>query len=122
MKPITGITCQIFTAPLFKECAAGGISSRVQKVTLIGDGVSGPFEPAPDAPAVRLVRRTFGGVEYVHAEPDLSHPSNLVELERIGSTCPWFMAGGALLNSSDSRFREATGHSYPISLHDRVEK
>lgn len=70
----------------------------------------GPFPPTDDAPAVRLVRRNIGGEIYVHAEPVAPCPPNACR-----------MAGGTFIYSCDSRFSEAVGHSYPISLHDRDE-
>ena len=117
----TGLRCEVYRAKGYEDCSYDGISSRCDTVTLIGDGVDGPFEPDAKAPAVRLIRRDIDGI-YVHAEPDLTHPSNAYELERIGHYNPWFMAGGCLLYSHDSRFRKAVGHSYAISLHDRVER
>lgn len=106
MKHNKGLICEIFRWHL-GECSNGGLSSRVQAVTLID--ADGPFAPTDDRPAVRLVRRQLEGGEYVHAEPITDRPK------------PWFMAGGTFIFSHDSRWRDAVGHSYPISLHDRVE-
>lgn len=47
--------------------------------------------------------------------------SYAAELARIGNPNPWFMAGGTLLDSCDSRFAQATGHSYAINFHDRCD-
>ena len=33
----------------------------------------------------------------------------------------WYMMGGNFLYTSDSRFKEITGISYPIAIHDRYE-
>lgn len=33
----------------------------------------------------------------------------------------WYMAGGNILYTSDSRFKQITGISYPIAIHDRYE-
>ena len=74
------------------------------------DATYGPFTPSDDAPAVRLVRRRIGGEEYIHAEPVDPCPSGACR-----------MAGGTFIYSCDSRYREAVGHSYPVSLHDRHE-
>ncbi len=109
MKPTKGLLCEIFR-PSYGDCSAGGISSRFKSVTLMD--ADGPFEPTDDAPAVRLVRRKIypGEPEYVHAEPVEPCP---------GGACR--MAGGTFIYSCDSRFHEAVGHSYPVSLHDRHE-
>jgi len=59
-------------------------------------------------PVIRIVRRAIRGAgEYIHAEPE-------------GETRQ-ASYGGCILDSSDSRFREATGTLYPIKLHDRFE-
>lgn len=104
----TGIHCYIYRSDL-GECSLSGISSKTNTVTLIDPAVNiGPFAATEDAPAVRLVRRTFNGEVYVHAEP-------------VIEKTPCFMAGGTFIYSCDSRFHETVGHSYPVSLHDRVE-
>lgn len=100
------ITVEIYkpnrdTSPL------NSISSRYDRVALPCD--DGPLEDADIAgiPVIKLVRRTIRGREYVHAEPegDTRQP----------------MYGGCILDTSDSRFQETTGVSYPIKLHDRFE-
>lgn len=94
-----------------------GITGRV---TLVD--VPGPFEPKPDAPACRLVKRTFNyGSNYgsiVHVEP----------VEAPEGYPPRTMDGGAYVGCSDSRFREAVeellGHAFygALPLHDRYER
>ena len=83
------------------------ISSRYDRVALPCH--DGPLEESEigDFPVIKIVRRTFFGREYVHAEPegDTRHA----------------MYGGCILDSSDTRFRETTGVIYPIKLHDRYE-
>lgn len=99
-----GLTCSIYQNPS-GNFSAGGISSRVRRVTLIGDGIDGVFEPSDDAPAVYLVKRQLTeDREHVFAKPvDLSHTHS--------------MMGGCFIWSSDGRFPA----NYPIPLHDRVE-
>ena len=104
----TGIRCEIFQWSL-PNCSAGGISSKLNTVTLLHAG--GPFAPSDDAPAVQLVRRTICGQEYVHAEPVTPCPDGACR-----------MAGGTFIYSSDSRFSEVVDNGgYPVSLHDRHE-
>lgn len=86
------------------DCSNGGLSSKFDKVTLVGLGMSGPFEPTDECPAVLLQRRIIGGKEYLSAIP----------LENKGL---WNMFGGAFIYTSDSRFP----NDYPIPLHDRIE-
>jgi hypothetical protein len=94
------------------DCTLNGISHQHHTLTLVGEGIEGPFEPSEDAPAVRLVRREMvlrSGKrgEYLHIEP--------VDAKYHGGQ--WLMAGGNFAWSSDSRFPS----DYPISIHDRYE-
>lgn len=60
---------------------------------------------ADHTPIVFKKKYVFGE-PYIYAEP--AQPGN-------------YMFGGTYIKTSDSRFREATGISYPIPLHDRQE-
>ena len=107
--PTHGIRCQIFRWSL-GDCSRGGLSAHVNTVTLLDPAIEGPVEPSADAPAVRLVRRTLRGREYVHAEPVEPCPP---------SACRMF--GGTYI-AGDSRFTAAVNNGgYPVSLHDRHE-
>ena len=101
-----GLILYIYKNPLFSGCSNNGISSKCNKVVLIGDGIPGVFEVSEDAPAVKLVKRNICGKEYSHVEP----------VERGKSS---WMSGGSLVYSCDSRFRDLS--PYPLSLHDRQE-
>jgi hypothetical protein len=98
-----GLICQIYRNG--RDCSNGGISGRVDAVTLIDIGVD-LFEPVADRPAVKLVKRQMGRRTYLHAEP-VDQPQGLVGP----------MAGGTFIYSNDSRFPS----DYPIALHDRWE-
>jgi hypothetical protein len=94
------------------DCTMNGISRQHNTLTLVGEGIQGPFEPTDDAPAVRLVRRQLflrSGErgEYLHLEP--------VDAKYHGGE--WLMAGGNFGWTCDSRFPS----DYPISIHDRYE-
>lgn len=86
----------------------GGLSARVDKAVLIGEGLPEIFGPGADAPGLRLRRRG----DYVYAEP-VDRPE--------GELCgPMF--GGNYLVSCDSRFGDAVGAcGRPIPIHDRFE-
>jgi hypothetical protein len=104
-----GLIVHIFANPL-GDCSNGGVSSRVKRLTLVN--VAGPFEPSPDAPAARLVRRE--GVGNIVVIPD----------EVAGKQT---MAGGCFVYSSDDRFAQAVAElsgyafGFPVALFDRVE-
>lgn len=88
------------------DCTNGGVTSRQDSFTLLGEREP---VPAKGGPFLRVVKRNIGGV-YVHAEP-VEQPT--------GMAGP--MAGGAFVHTSDARYSELVGHSYPISVHDRFE-
>ena len=67
-----------------------------------------PFEPDDLRQCVGIEFRDCCGETYVDAKP-LYFPRR------------WYMAGGNFLYTSDSRYKEITGISYPVSIHDRYE-
>lgn len=104
-----GITASIYRdGP--SDYSNGGTSAKVKQVTVLCP--NGVFEPSPDAPAVKIVKRMIGGKPCIHAET--VEPGN-----RVGMVGP--MWGGTYIASSDSRFSEATGIYGAIALHDRWE-
>lgn len=62
-----------------------------------------------DTYPIPLVIKSRGN--YIYAEPDLPVP-----IGHVG-----YMFGGTYACTSDSRFNETFGHSYPIPIHDRTE-
>lgn len=104
-----GMTVSIFINKQIGQSSNGGISSKCNKVTLIGEGIPEMYEPSENAPAVKLVKRNIYGSEYIHCEP----------VERPFAGCVGWMMGGSYVHCSDSRIREIS--PYPIPLHDRQE-
>jgi hypothetical protein len=90
------------------DCTRGGLTSRYHELVLVGDGIDGPFSPDERMPGLRLVKRMIGGEPYYHAEP-------LAKAKGVR------MFGGNYIVTSDGRYRDAIGHSYPIAVHDREE-
>jgi hypothetical protein len=90
------------------DCTNGGISATFDRLTLIGKGISGPFAPTPERPAVTMITRTICGEEYKH----------IVPCDENAQPLPgWYMFGGNYGVTSDSRFP----HRYPLAIHDRQE-
>ena len=90
------------------NCSNNGISSRFKEVLLICErGFIEVDENNPPENLVKLVTRNLFGKEYKHIEP-VARPTG------VG-----WMAGGSLVYTCDSRFRELS--QYPLSLHDRQE-
>ena len=104
-----GLLAYIYRSDL-GDCSNGGISGRVQKVTIIDDRIDAPFAPTDEAPAVRIVERNIGGRPYVHAEP-IDAPE--------GDKTVGPMMGGCYIATSDSRLRAIADGAIP--LHDRWE-
>jgi len=101
-----GLICSILEPKDIGNCSAHGISSRVRKVTLVGPGIAGIFEPSEDAPAVALKElRISEDRLHVFARP--------IEIPEGAHS----MMGGCFIWTSDSRFPSRQ----PIPLHDRVE-
>lgn len=101
-----GLTAEIFKWAL-GDCSNGGISSRVNKVTIVGEGRETEiFEADADAPAVYIERRELYGEVVLTARP-------------VG--VPHGMFGGTFIYTSDSRMTRLGRFSVPIPLHDRVE-
>lgn len=46
---------------------------------------------------------------------------NIIDCKPAYCRKRWYMMGGNFLYTSDSRFKEITGISYPIAIHDRYE-
>lgn len=106
-----GMIADIYDSPL-GNASNKGISATHKKVCIVN--VEGPWEPAPDRPAVKLIARpNVGNVVCV--------PVDLLDAGK------WTMFGGAFVYTSDSRFgdavKELSGYdfAFPVALHDRVE-
>lgn len=104
-----GLICSILEDKDVANCSNGGISSKCRTVILVGEGIDEVFYVTPESPAVRIEkRRLIGSKEpYLTAYP--------IEKSPEGRTS--YMAGGAFIWSSDSRFPA----DYPVPLHDRTD-
>lgn len=96
------------------DCTNGGVSSRSGTLELFAPHLSFAqvanycLENGIDVnKAVKLVYRE--SLDYIHAEP-------------IVDRGKWHMFGGNYLKTSDSRFKDLTGISYPVPVHDRTEE
>lgn len=95
------------------DCTNEGVSSRSETLELFAPHLSFAqvanhcLENGIDVnKAVKLVYRA--NLDYVHAEPIVNR-----------GKC--YMFGGNYLKTSDSRFKDLTGISYPVPIHDRTE-
>lgn len=96
------------------DCTNGGVSSCSDSLELFAPQLSFAqvanycLENGIDVnKVVKLVYRE--SLDYIHAEP-------------IVDRGKWHMFGGNYLKTSDSRFKDLTGISYPVPVHDRTEE
>lgn len=103
-----GLSAYVYDSPLGNS-SNNGLSKNFKEVCIVN--VDGPFDPKPDLPAVKLVKRKYGNVVAI--------PVGLEEWQ--------VMFGGAFVATCDSRFsravQELSGYDFgfPVALHDRVE-
>lgn len=100
------LTAEVYRSSL-GDCTNNGISSYARELYIL-DAQKGPFEPDDIRQCVYIEKREIMGQEYVDCKPAYCRKR-------------WYMAGGNILYTSDSRFEQITGISYPIAIHDRYE-
>ena len=100
-KKPAGLLVSVYRDESIGDCTNGGVSSRVNQVILVGEGIPPIFEVREGLPALYLVKGR-GGREWI-ATPDGQYN----------------MFGGNFIFSSDSRFIAISRQ--PIHVHDRVE-
>lgn len=100
------LTAEVYRSSL-GDCTNNGISSYARELYIL-DAQKGPFEPDDIRQCVYIEKREIMGQEYVDCKPAYCRKR-------------WYMAGGNILYTSDSRFKQITGISYPIAIHDRYE-
>lgn len=103
-EPVKCLPCSIFRSDL-GDCTNGGISSTGRSLDLlVKDGFN----------ATNLLRLV---------EPEERQVCGKIYRDVVPVIYPgrWWMSGGNLLYTSDSRFEENTGSEYPLVIHDRYE-
>ena len=103
----SGLPAYVLKSSDLGDCTNGGISSARKELYIMTEGKY-PFEPDDLRQCVGIEFRDCCGETYVDAKP-LYFPRRR------------YMAGGNFLYTSDSRYKEITGISYPVSIHDRYE-
>ncbi len=103
--PLMGLIIEVYRPAHRIDCTNGGLSSKVNTILLVGEGIPKIFEASSDYPAFRLIKRNLSGGEYLHIEP----------WER--ATGNGWMYGGNIADTSDSR----KPWKYPVHIHDRQE-
>lgn len=104
------------------DCTNRGISSRFDTLLLACADGHVSFDSDTETPlnfcAIFSRRRpTFDRPEHLYIAPAM-----VDENGRITQRPGWWMNGGNIASTSDSRFSELTGHGYPLNIHDRQER
>ena len=99
------LSCEIYLSR-FGDCSNHGISSKYKEILLVcDDGNVEIDENNPPENLCKVVTRDLGFRVYTHVEP-------VAKANGVG-----WMASGAIVHTSDSRFP----FDYPLRLHDRTE-
>lgn len=106
-KPLRGLLAYVYRNG-DTDASNGGISSRCQRVIVTGPGVPEIFEASDERPAVEIGKVEYNGETTYHLRP-------------AGEPGTRYMAGGAFVSTSDSRFRKLFPFYGAIPLHDRYE-
>lgn len=94
----------------FGDCSNGGISSKYNEILVeCPDGYIEVDENNLPENFCKIVTRDLGFAVVQHVEP-VARPKG------VG-----WMAGGCIVDTSDSRWSRLKGNYYPLKLHDRCE-
>lgn len=96
------------------DCTNNGISNRFSDLLVACPGGPHSFDPSVEVPLNFCMISWRMGRAYIV-------PACVTETGRVVARPGWFMYGGNLAESSDSRFHELSGVNYPLHIHDRKE-
>jgi len=104
----------------FGDCTNGGVSSRFNELLIACPDGNETFDSDIETPLnfcmIERRRFSFSPVECLSVVPACVDASGQI-VKRPG----WWMNGGNIANTSDSRFSRMNGHYYPLNIHDRQE-
>ena len=96
------------------DCTNNGISSRFNTLLVYCPEGHRTFDSDKEIPLNFCVLRERAG--YIHIVPAM-----ITETGKVAARPGWWMNGGNIAATSDSRLSEMTGHNYPLNIHDRRE-
>ena len=108
----------VYRSPL-GDCTNHGISSRFKELLVFCPSGHMSFNSDTETPlnfCAIFRKETFSGPDYLYIAPAM-----VDENGRFVRRPDWWMNGGNIASTSDSRLREMTGHNYPLHIHDRRE-
>ena len=114
------LSVPVFKTDLYGDCTNNGISNRFRKLLVACPYGNESFDSDEITPINFCMvekRKLFGN------EPAYTNivPAMVDEDGKIVRRPGWWMHGGNIANTSDSRWSELKGHPYPLAIHDRRE-
>lgn len=109
---------EVYRFPL-GDCTNCGISSRFDDLLIYCPSGHVSFDSDTETPlnfCAIFRKETYTGPDYLYVAPAM-----VDEEGRIVRRPFWYMKGGNIADTSDSRFHEMNGHHYPLHIHDRHE-
>lgn len=115
---INTLSVNVYRFP-YGDCTNDGISGRFSDLALACPSGPDSFDSDVSVPLnfCMVERREIGRMIYLDIVP-----ATIDENGRIVKRPGWWMYGGNIAETSDSRFHELTGISYPLKIHDRRER
>lgn len=105
-----GLLVFVYRAAEGTDCTAGGITSKVKNIILIGQNICGPFKVKEGETYLELVEEYCGGRVLRFAIP-------MVDGHKVYGDDGVTMNGGNFIYDHDDRFPA----DYPIPVRDRFE-
>ena len=106
------------------DATNGGISSRFSELLLACPTGADSIDTDEGIPEnfCMAEHRNFAGFMYGMPEDHVRIvPATVDEFGEVKPRAGWWMFGGNLAYTGDSRFKDETGTFYPICIHDRQE-
>ena len=116
---INCLSIEVYRNDRFGDCTNKGISSRFNELLLACLDGNISFDSDKELPLNFCMinrRQLFGDEEHQSIVP-----ATVDENGRVIARPGWWMCGGNIACTSDSRFTELKGHYYPLKIHDRRE-
>lgn len=117
MNKIHTLSVDVLRSPL-GDCTNGGVSSRWRSLAVYCPDGPSSFDADRETPLnfCMVEKRYLLGTVHARIVPAMvNEHGNVVPRPR------WWMKGGNVGNTSDSRFHELSGVYYPLDIHDRCE-
>lgn len=118
MNKINYLTVDVLRSERLGDCTNGGISSHFRTLAVACPDGSQSFDADKVLPLNFCVMefRNLGFIDHMRIVPATVNERGQIE-KRPG----WWMFGGNVARTSDSRFFELSGVRYPLDIHDRRE-